>query len=344
MKKVIVFTSILPLIVVLTSCTKESTKLDSVSSDKMEMSDVFIALEDELAIIMEMSDEDLNEQKEQLEGKLKSNGLTLYNVYPRKGSYSHSCRPFRFKVRHSNSPSPDIQVEVVVPDGNVHYVDLVRSQDNQWQYIYVYLNVFGKIDWRYVWKSNKVPITYVHSFTSYETELTTTGVSKLGWPFGRDGSSWAHHPKWKMEPLGGGTHTGNEAQAQDWNFFESGSFSGDNQDDDLGKVIDAPLCGTVVMSGYLDNCNGYWVEIDHITNSGKTFTYRILHMDYIYPEIVRNYKVNLGTRIGKLGGTGSPCIRHNGTFNWDSHFHGALLELGSNGLHTDAALPFQFSK
>ena len=253
---------------------------------------------------------------------LTANSTIYYQVSPNGGQCGST--QYLFLVRDYGEMEA-MQVKLYLPNHQTVYQDMYRW--GEYQYVFLTSYACGDIFWKYVLKQNKAGLIPSQKLKNTGVDIRVNGVSKLGWTFGDDGSSWSNKAGW-WEILGSPFHINLDQYAQDWNWGSG------NQD--LGKVMRAPLCGKVVSAGWAGSCYGKVVDIEHYAGEDVVM-YRVAHMDQV--DVSIGDFITRNTKIGTVGNSGSSTCSGNG---WTAHAHSVLYQLDAN-LAIDKGLDFEFS-
>ena len=206
---------------------------------------------------------------------------------------------------------PQRKLQLTLPKGNTVLLNLQRWND--YQYVSVKIYNCGDVYWSMVDQA-QIPLTGEYKLSNTGVDIRTSGVSKLGWPYMSDGSSWQNKAGW-WEALGSAYHTGTDAYAQDWNW---GSGTQDE-----GKLLTAPYCGKVVFAGWHSNCYGNVVDLVHYAGTQKIM-HRIAHMKEV--DVTAGQWVARADLLGSLGNSGSSTCSGG---PWTPHTHCVLYKLNA---------------
>lgn len=253
---------------------------------------------------------------------LSANNAIYYQVSPNGGQCGTT--EYLFLVKDYGEWE-DMQVKLYLPNNVTVYQDMYRWGD--YQYVFLKSHICGDIFWRYVLKQNQQTLIPTQKLKNTGVDIRVNGTSKIGWTFGDDGSSWSNKAGW-WQIFGSAFHTGLDLHAQDWNWGSG------NQD--LGKVMRAPLCGKVVSAGWAGNCYGNVVDIEHYSGTNIVM-YRVAHMDQV--DVQTGDLISRNTKIGTLGKSGSSTCSGGG---WTAHAHSVLYRLDAN-FNIVAPLEFEYS-
>jgi len=318
MKTLIYMSTLVVLLTCVIACSDEQNVHTPDMMEESVSADESISIVDSLDQTMkELGTTDALDQEE---AATRSN--TLY-YYPSPNGGQCGKTSYLFYLKDYGN-DPQRAVKLTLPNGNVATINLKRWNDYQ----YIRLNIFncGDVFWTMVNKSNNQPLIGTYKLKNTGVSINVNGLSKLGWGFKHDGSSWQNKNGWHIV-MGSEFHTGVDAHAHDWNWGYG--------NEDLGKVTNAPLSGIVIRAGIFDECYGKTVDILHFAGN-KRVLYRITHLDEILVD-PGQYVVR-GDYIGTVGHSG----KNTSCGYWTAHAHCVLYEVNNNNTIAKG-LPFTFS-
>ena len=303
----------------------------------------------------DLLDENLHKSNPQSlnEGEAKYNpAYTEYDVSPSKFGKPNSTN-FTFRVQDMSGSQPLSVKFFERATGTVNIIPMTRI-GTDWVLTKQMINN-GWFDYRYVYSSTGNPISSTLAKELYATNNTfsSTGTSKITWPFDADGSSFINRLGWKGARESGGCgqkwytdYTGIEQAetghkyyscnaddrfAEDWN-----KHCGNNYADD-GAEVQSPLDGKVIKVT-VDSPSNHWggygnsIDIEQVTVNG-TYIFRIAHLKYP-PTVSENTWVKAGvTKIGNIGmtgGTSSAPHAHMVVYKKNSCYDGMKFSLNAN--------------
>lgn len=200
--------------------------------------------------------------------------------------------------------------------GAVNYVPMVRV-GSEWKLTKQVINN-GWFDYRYVYSGSNANISAnAYELCATDNVFSSTGTSKIKWPFGADGSSFTNRLGWIGPRETGGCGSGwnmnghiyqscyaDDSYAEDWNKDCGNSYADD------GAEVKSPLDGKVIkvtVDSPSNHHGGYGnsIDIEQVTANG-TYVFRIAHLKYAPPPSVPvGAWVKAGyTKIGNVGMTG----------------------------------------
>jgi len=135
----------------------------------------------------------------------------------------------------------------------------------------------------------------------FKLDSADEALSEIYWPFVKIGNS----PKLVWEEFEGSkAHDNSDLHAEDWLLSKGTSCK---------KDFLAPISGTVMFAGQTDLEPKYGYQVVIRSDTNLNFAFRIAHLqENSIPEAIEKYaKVNVGDKLGQVGGTGGyGCHAH----------------------------------